>query len=328
MRENAGLRLTVHGGEGRCLPDSDHTIGERQLDQHVRGVQLGAARDAKGFTQGNVERLEPERSDFHARSVTSFRNVTGAFAAFRYASRRMKAMRVAVVVTGEPIEAVRERRGSWVQLMREALGDAAGALDEVDARTGELPDLRRVDGVIVTGSAASVTECAPWMLDTQRRLAECVEAGVPVLGVCFGHQLLAQALGGEVQRNPRGREIGSVRFELTEDDAVLSPGDAAYDVNMTHVDAVVRLPPGAKVLGRTELDPYAALRFAKRAWGVQFHPEMDADVMHAYVSARAALLQAEGLDSARILAEVRETPASRAVLGRFLAEVAGGGGRS
>jgi GMP synthase (glutamine-hydrolysing) len=166
------------------------------------------------------------------------------------------------------------------------------------------------------------------MLDTERRLAECVEAGVPVLGVCFGHQLLAQALGGEVQRNPRGREIGSVRFELTDDDAVLSQGDAAYDVNMTHVDAVVRLPPGAKLLGRTELDPYAALRFAKRAWGVQFHPEMDADVMHAYVSARAALLQAEGLDSARILAEVRETPASRAVLGRFLAEVAGGGGRS
>lgn len=240
----------------------------------------------------------------------------------------MKASRIAVVVTGEPIEAVRQRRGSWVKLMGEALGGDAHRLEELDARPGELRDLRAFDGVVVTGSAASVTERAPWMLDAGRRLAQCVEAGVPVLGVCFGHQLLAQALGGEVQRNPRGREIGSVRFELTEGDSVVAVAEGSYLVNMTHVDAVVRLPPGATLLGRTELDPYAALRFAPRVWGVQFHPEMDADVMSAYVSARAALLEEEGLDSARILSEVRETPASRAVLGRFLAEVAGGGGRS
>lgn len=239
----------------------------------------------------------------------------------------MKAMRVAIVVTGEPIEPVRERRGSWVQLMREALGDEPEPLVELDARPSELPPLTGFDAVIVTGSAASVTERAPWMQSAERRLAECVRASVPVLGVCFGHQLLAQALGGEVQRNPLGREIGSVRLELSAEDSVLAADERAYVVNMTHVDAVVRLPPGAALLGRTALDPYAALRFGPRAWGVQFHPEMDADVMRAYVSARAPLLREEGLDSARILSSVEETPASRAVLRRFLAEVAGGGGR-
>lgn len=236
-------------------------------------------------------------------------------------------MRVAVVVTGEPIEPVRQRRGSWLELMREGLGEAAPELVELDARSAELPELSSFDAVIVTGSAASVTEGAPWMHRAGRRLVACVRASVPLLGVCFGHQLLAQALGGEVQRNPFGREIGSVRFDLTAPDPVLAAGATDYVVNMTHVDAVVRLPPGAEQLGRTALDPYAALRFAPRAWGVQFHPEMDADVMRAYVAARAALLREEGLDSARILAEVEETPASRAVLRRFVAEVAGGGGR-
>jgi GMP synthase (glutamine-hydrolysing) len=239
-----------------------------------------------------------------------------------------KPLGVAVVVTGEPVESVRQRRGDWFSLMREAVSELAVPLIEVDARTGELSDLTSFDGVIVTGSAASVTERAPWMLETERRLAECVRAGVPLFGVCFGHQMLAQALGGEVQRNPRGREIGTVSFELTGDDPLLSNGERSYLVNMTHVDSVARLPMGAEVLGRTELDPCAALRFGERAWGVQFHPEIDADVMTGYVSARLPLLAQEGLDGARILSEVRQTPVARALLGRFVGEVAGGRGRS
>jgi len=236
--------------------------------------------------------------------------------------------RIAVVVTGEPIDGVRQRRGSWPTLMRQALGETSLTIEELDARTGALGDLRGFDGVIVTGSASSVTERAPWILDVERRLAECVAADVFVLGVCFGHQLLAQALGGDVQRNPRGREIGTVELTLSGDDPLLGSAPGPYLVNMTHVDSVRSLPKGATVLGRTEVDPYAAVRFGRRAWGVQFHPEIDADVMAAYVQGRADVLALEGLDSARILLEVRETPASRAVLGRFLAQVAGGRSRS
>lgn len=236
----------------------------------------------------------------------------------------MKAHSIAIVVTGEPIDSVRERRGTWVTLMREALGARELPLVELDARVGELPDLTDFAGVIVTGSAASVTERAPWILTAEQRLGECVQAGTPVFGVCFGHQLLVQALGGEVRRNPNGREIGTVTFELLGDDWLIANGERSYPVNMTHVDSALRLPPGVDVVGRTALDPCAALRFGERAWGVQFHPEIDADVMTAYVSGRAALLAEEGLDSARILAEVRETPLARALLGRFVAEVAGG----
>ncbi|MGC4092381.1 MAG: glutamine amidotransferase [Polyangiaceae bacterium] len=234
------------------------------------------------------------------------------------------APRVAIVVTGEPIDSVRAARGGFANLMREALGASVAELVTLDARPGRLPSLCEFDGVIVTGSAASVTERAPWIVDTERRLAECVAAGVYVLGVCFGHQLLAQALGGDVQRNPNGREIGSVALSLCADDALLGAAGTQLCVNMTHVDSVLKLPPRARVLGSTVLDPYAALRFGERVWGVQFHPEIDAAAMAAYVKARRAALDGEGLDAAKILGEVEETPASRGVLARFVAEVAGG----
>jgi GMP synthase (glutamine-hydrolysing) len=229
---------------------------------------------------------------------------------------------VAVVITGEPIDSARERRGGFDRLLIEAAGPGSQRFVTLDARA-ELPPLDGYAGVVVSGSAASVTERAPWILSTELRLAEAVRAGTPVLGVCFGHQLLGQALGGRVARNPRGREIGTVHLERVAEDPLFS-GDEPFEVNMTHLDAVVELPAGAAVIGRTALDPHAAVRFGERAWGVQFHPEIDADVMAAYVDGRSAQIRAEGLDLAAIRAGIRDGEPGRAVLRRFLSGVAAG----
>src|SRR5690606_28188241 len=139
--------------------------------------------------------------------------------------------------------------------------------------------------VIITGSALSVTEALPWKAAVSARLRELVSADVPVLGICFGHQLLAHALGGRVSTNPNGREMGSGPFSLLEDDEVLG-ARGTFLVNNTHVDSVVELPPGARVLGHTALEPHSAVRFGPWAWGVQFHPELDADVLRDYFVAR------------------------------------------
>jgi GMP synthase (glutamine-hydrolysing) len=93
---------------------------------------------------------------------------------------------------------------------------------------------------------------------------------------------------------------------------------------MTHVDSIVQLPSGAEVVARTERDPHAAVRFGERVWGVQFHPELDADVMSAYVEGRGELISREGLDLASIRAAVGDAEAGREVLRRFLAGVAAG----
>lgn len=233
---------------------------------------------------------------------------------------------LAVVVTGAPIEKTRVRRGGFTALLRDAMGSAGPAFVELDAALAPLPDLRSFRAVVVTGSPASVVERAAWMLATERRLREVVEASTPVLGICFGHQLLGQALGGLVARNPRGREIGTVPLQLLMEDPLLDRSHDPFLVNMTHLDSIVELPRGAEVLARSELDPCAVVRFAPRAWGVQFHPELDAEVMADYVLGRWDAITGEGLDGERIRQAIAETPGGRAVLSRFLSEAGVAGG--
>jgi len=205
-------------------------------------------------------------------------------------------------------------------LVRAGLEGAwGGGFVEVDVRTAEtLPSPERFAGLIVTGSASSVTERAPWMLRIEAYLARAVELEQPLLGICFGHQLLGQALGGLVERNPRGREMGTVELAIVADDPLLDRSIEPALVHATHVDSVTVLPRGAQILAATELDPHAALRFGARAWGVQFHPEFDAQVMAEYVSTRSELLTQEGRDPAAMLAGIAPAQVGQAVLGRFI----------
>jgi GMP synthase (glutamine-hydrolysing) len=221
-----------------------------------------------------------------------------------------------VLVTGDPVPNVERSRGSFSALIRETLGDAwAGEVVVVDARRGELPSKSETQALVITGSPESVASRLPWMLEAESAVAELVRDGVPTLGICFGHQLLGQALGGLVEANPRGREIGTVELELVGDDALFVGVTTPFRANMSHRDSVTRLPPGALVLGKSRLEPNAVVRFAPRAWGVQFHPEFDGDVMRGYIAARRPALAAEGIDPDALPAE--DAPQAAEVLRSF-----------
>jgi GMP synthase (glutamine-hydrolysing) len=227
-----------------------------------------------------------------------------------------------VLVTGNPVETAARAHGDFTAMIRRRQGGAwDGAWVAVDARTDEpLPAATAVSGVVITGSPASVTERAAWMLRAEAYLRDLVAAGVPTLGICFGHQMLAQALGGRVERNPAGREIGTVDVEVVTDHPWL--GFSRGRANMTHVDSVMALPPGAESLAETGLEPNAAIRFGESCLGVQFHPEIDAAVMRHYVEARRDAIAGEGLDPDGILAGVDDGDDGGGVLRRFLADVA------
>ena len=141
--------------------------------------------------------------------------------------------------------------------------------------------------------------------------------GRPILGICFGHQMIAQALGGEVRRNPFGREIGTLRVERVADDPIFAGLPRTFDMNGTHLDAVVTLPPHGEVLAKTSLDPVAAFRVGPRVKAVQFHPEFDADVMRRYVAARSDLLRSEGIEPEQLLARVHEGTPGKDILRNF-----------
>jgi GMP synthase (glutamine-hydrolysing) len=223
------------------------------------------------------------------------------------------------VIAGEPLAATRERRGDFGVLIREATGASwAGEWREVDGRGSvPLPLLPDVAGLIVTGSAASVTSREPWMLRLEEYLRAAVAQRVPTLGICFGHQLLGQALGGRVEKNPRGREIGTVRVQISEPDWLFSQASGEFAANSTHVDSIIVLPDGARVLASTELDPHAAVRFGEHVYGVQFHPEVDGEVMLDYLNARGQILLEEGANPDTLRAAVKDAPESAAILGRF-----------
>jgi GMP synthase (glutamine-hydrolysing) len=226
---------------------------------------------------------------------------------------------VAILVAGQTLPDIMRRRGDFERFIRTRAGASSARWATYDLRdAAPLPGPRHADAFIVTGSSSSVTERAPWMLRAEELLRDIVAARTPLLGICFGHQMIAQALGGEVRRNPFGREIGTVRLARTADDPLFAGTPRAFDVHETHVDAVTRLPAGAELLATTTRDPVAAFRVGARVHGVQFHPEMDADIIRGYVAARAPIIREEGGEPEAILAGIHDGTRGHDVLGNFV----------
>jgi GMP synthase (glutamine-hydrolysing) len=231
-----------------------------------------------------------------------------------------------VLRAGDAIPTVALRRGEFFRWIKDAIGEAwTGQWHEVDLRdpSTALPEPSAGAGYIVTGSSASVTEQAAWMLRAQGWLREATSLDKPILGICFGHQLLAEALGGKVVKNPRGREIGTVKVTLddgAERDHVFGELPRAFHANATHVDTVAELPKHAERLATTRLDGNAAFR-VRRAYGVQFHPEIDGELMRGYLHARRDVIVEEGLPHEEMVATVDDAPHAISLMKHFAKKV-------
>lgn len=232
------------------------------------------------------------------------------------------ALRCVVVVCGDPEPSVGAVEGCFATWFVKALGPEVG-VRVVDPRAAPLSAevFDGHDAVILTGSPHSVYDPLPWVGPLEARLREAVVArGLPTLGVCFGHQLLAQALGGRVVRNPRGREMGTieVRRHPAGEGAPLFAGlGARFTAQATHCDTVIAPPEGAAVLAESDLDACQTFRWGS-AWGVQFHPEVTAPILKGYVRARSTQLRREGTDPEALYARVVPAPAGQQVLDNFV----------
>ncbi len=149
-----------------------------------------------------------------------------------------------------------------------------------------MPDPAPFGGVVVTGSPHSVRDEAPWMAELGAWILATVAAGTPVLAVCFGHQVLGEALGGRVELNPSGAEIGTITVELTEAgraDALFAGLGTRIQVQATHRDALVRPPTDPRVvrLAGNANTPWQAFSVGPLLRAVQFHPELAAESLRA-----------------------------------------------
>lgn len=231
---------------------------------------------------------------------------------------------ILLIKTGATIPETREQYGDFEEWFARGLG--IRGLRQVNVFEGEqIPDPGGFSGVVITGSASMVSHRHDWSEKTATWLASAVHKGTPVLGVCFGHQLLAHALGGTVGPNPHGRQIGTTRVRVlaaATSDPLMAHLPRSMPAQTTHVESVHKLPPGAVRLASSPRDRNHAFRFGDRAWGVQFHPEFGADVMSGYIRARSDVICAEGLDPESLANQVSETPLAHGLLVRFATLIA------
>lgn len=214
-----------------------------------------------------------------------------------------------------------ERLGDFEQWIIDGLGNPPCPIEVVDAVRGQrLPDPRDCAGVIVTGSHDMVTDDLPWSLAIEQWIPGLIDACVPFLGICYGHQLLGRAAGGAVGYHPCGREVGTVAVELTaegREDRLFEGVPERFPAHATHAQSVLSLPSGALRLAWNSHEPNHAFRVGRCAWGVQFHPEYTPEIMAAYVLEDTPELEAEGADPAGLVAGIVATPGAGRVLTNF-----------
>jgi GMP synthase (glutamine-hydrolysing) len=231
-------------------------------------------------------------------------------------------MKLLIIQTGTALGPVRERHGDFPLWFRRGLGLAEDRVTCVRVDAGEtLPPAHSIGAAVITGSGAMVSERLDWSERTAEWLRAATHTGLPMLGVCYGHQLLAHALGGRSDYNPRGREIGTVSIHClpaAKNDAIFGALPASFPAHATHLQTVIKLPAAAVVLARSSLDDCQAVRFAPRVWGVQFHPEFNKAHMRAYLSQRQEAVSAEGLDARQLLRDVGTSPQARSLLRGFV----------
>lgn len=182
----------------------------------------------------------------------------------------------------------------------------------------ELPFLSSCLGVIVTGSHSMVTQELLWSLKLESFIRELVFVKIPFLGICYGHQLLAKSLGGIVDYHPNGMELGTVNISLSQNaynDAIFKHLPSSFEAHVVHSQSAITLPTSATLLAYNNYENNHAFKIGSNAWGVQFHPEYDENIMKLYIN---EVLKKDEEKRKRVLANVKECKYSNEIIRLFM----------
>jgi GMP synthase (glutamine-hydrolysing) len=196
-------------------------------------------------------------------------------------------MKIGILETGRPPEQLQPQFGTYPAAFEKLLHDQGFEFASWAALEGDIPDsIHLADGWLITGSRFGAYEDHDWIPPLEAFLRDAYAASIPIVGICFGHQILAQALGGTVEKFSGGWSVGRVEYQL-------DISDEPVPLYAWHQDQVTQLPADATVVGSTDFCRYAALRYGDRALTVQPHPEFNADFIQSLLHARRDVLPAD-----------------------------------
>jgi GMP synthase-like glutamine amidotransferase len=187
-------------------------------------------------------------------------------------------MLIGILQTGHAPDALRPTHGNYPDLFARLLKDRG-----LDFRTwavvdGEFPaGPREAEGWLITGSRHGAYEDHPWIEPLEALIRDIRDADLPLVGICFGHQIIAQALGGTVEKHPGGWSVGRAEYDWGGDKVAL---------NAWHQDQVTKRPEGARVLASSPFCENAALLYGDRIFTVQAHPEFHNDFLADMIEKR------------------------------------------
>ncbi|WP_457552245.1 glutamine amidotransferase [Desulfobacula sp.] len=229
--------------------------------------------------------------------------------------------KIAIIKTGDTLPVIAEQLGDFEDWIFKGLNVDKETIQVVDITKGEiLPSAKTLKGVVITGSHAAVTQNLSWSVAIEQWIPGLIQSETPILGICYGHQLLAKAMGGVVEFHTRGSEIGTREIEIKEEgtqDPLFKGLPKIFKAHVCHSQTITRLPDHAVRLAKNHFEPNHAYRIGQSAWGVQFHPEFDGRIMAAYAKNMETPIKESGLVLSRILDKIAPTPIALKILNRF-----------
>ena len=228
---------------------------------------------------------------------------------------------ILIIKTGQTFPSIAEKYGDFENWIMSGMGQTRDHFTIVAPFLSQpLPAANEISGVVITGSHAMVSDAEPWSVKTAEWLKKIAATNIPVLGICYGHQLIAAALGGEVDFHPRGREIGSVKITkmaVAGKDPLFCDLPRKLMVHVAHAQSVITLPKQVNLLAKNDFEPHHAFVIDNHIWGVQFHPEFTTEITKAYILELKEELQKEGLDAAQLISSLLPSRYGDFLLQRF-----------